>query len=123
MKMLARRPPPTAVRFVALADPLTKGARYVLKVSGVRDLSGVAADIPSHPLFVPLPRPPARPARGRPPADSLRTPADSARGAAGQAPPADTTRRSAPPPVPALPRDTTRVPPPGVRHEPEGATR
>jgi hypothetical protein len=109
MRMLARRPPPTAVRVVGLAAPLTAGSRYVVKVSGVRDLSLVQADVRGQ-LAVPVPRPPARPARGRAPADSLRTPAD-------------TTRRAPPPPTPELPRDTTRVPPPGRPRTPGDAAR
>jgi hypothetical protein len=122
MKMLARRPPPTPVRLIVLEAPLAKGTRYVVKVSGVRDLSLMARDVRGQ-LSVPVPRPPARPARGRTSADSLRTPADSVRGAAGSALPADTARRAAPPPVPTPPRDSTRAPPPAVPRAPGGAAR
>ena len=122
MKMLARRPPPTPVRLLALTAPVAKGTRYILKVTGVQGLSGPAADVRGQ-LSVPLPRQPARPARGRAGADSLRAPTDSARAAAAQTLPADTVRRAAPPPSPTPPRDSTHVPPPVALHEPGGAPR
>jgi len=53
-KMLARRPAPSAVRVVRLAEPLAPGARYVVEVTGVRSLSGVTGDARGQ-ISVPVP--------------------------------------------------------------------
>ena len=79
LKMLARRPSPTAIRLVGLAAPLATGARYAVTVQGVRGLSGPPADARGQ-VSVAVPRP--RPQTERPGArgDTLRTPAaDSTR--------------------------------------------
>jgi hypothetical protein len=111
-KMLARRPSPTAIRLVRLPAPLPTGARYALRVAGVRGLSGPPADARGQ-INVPVPRPTRQPAArpgaprdtlaGR--ADSLRTPADTARTPRAGAdtarvvrPTPDSTRRAPPPP-------------------------
>lgn len=112
MKMLARRPPPSSVRIIVLAEPLAKGTRYVLKIAGVRDLSLVSQDV-RYAVSIPLPRP-AR-VRPRTTADSTRAAADSARAGAPAALPPDSARPATPPP--AAPRDTTRHPPPAAAHE------
>jgi hypothetical protein len=101
MKMLARRPPPTAVRLVRLAAPVAPGSRYVVWVLGARGLSGPRADARGQ-LSIPVPRP-ARGARPGAASDSLRPPADTS---APRRPPPDTTRPAAPA------RDSTRPPPP-----------
>jgi hypothetical protein len=99
MKMLARRPSPSAVRLVRLAAPLATGARYTVTVQGVRGLSGPPADARGQ-ISVAVPRP--RPQTGRPAAqrDTLRTRGDtlSARADTVRTPAPDSTRPALPPP-------------------------
>ncbi len=92
-KMLARRPPPTDVRLIRLAEPLVPETRYVVYVLGARSLSGIARDSRGQ-VRAPKPPapPPARPGARHP--DSLR--ADSSARDSLAAPAA---------------RDTTRTPP------------
>ena len=55
-RMLARRPPPTDVRFVRLAAPLVPDTRYVIHVTGVRSLSGFEnATVPRGQVRAPRP--------------------------------------------------------------------
>jgi len=117
MKMLARRPAPTPVRLVRLASPLVPGSRYIVRVSGVRGLSGPPADVRGQ-ISVPIPKPASRAERSRAAADTLHPPADTsarrpappdtARSPAASArPPAADTAHPAIPPSPA----TSRPPP------------
>jgi hypothetical protein len=108
-RMLARRPPPSDTRVVVMAEPLEPGAHYVVRVFGVKSLTGVAGNR-SASLAVPRPRPPVSPS------------ADTAHQAAraDTAPPAPGARRDTAPPGPradTLPRpaaarpDTAAAPP------------
>jgi hypothetical protein len=103
MKMLARHPPPTAVRLVRLESPLAPGSRYIVWVSGARGLSGPSGDARGQ-ISVPVERAPVRGARNPNAADSLRARADTS---APRPLAPDTTRPGAP-----VPRDSTRPPPP-----------
>ncbi len=60
-RMIARRPPPTDVRFVRLAAPLAADTRYVIYVRGARSLSGNLNDGRSQLRTPRAPRTPARP--------------------------------------------------------------
>ncbi len=135
MKMLVRRPPPSTARLVRLAEPLVPGSRYVVKVLGVRGLSGPPADVRGQ-FPVPVPKPPSRSERTRAAGDTLHPAADTLHPAADttrprppvsdtaasrpaapdttRRPAPDTTRPAVPPPRPALP-DSVRRPAPQPR--------
>jgi len=83
-KMLARRPAPSAIRVVRLAEPLAPGARYVVEVTGVRSLSGVTGDARGQ-ISVPVP-PRRTEARRAAPADSTGAARDTSQ-AGGLRPP------------------------------------
>jgi hypothetical protein len=83
-KMLARRPAPSAVRVVRLAEPLAPGARYMVEVTGVRSLSGVTGDARGQ-ISVPVPSRRTE-ARRAAPADSTGTARDTSQ-AGGLRPP------------------------------------
>ncbi len=92
-RMLRRRPAPSDTRVVELAAPLAPGSRYLVRVTGVRSISGVSGASEST-LPVPKPPPPAPRARtdtshAAPRRDSLPPPA---------APRADSGRPAAAPP-------------------------
>jgi len=100
MKMLARRPSPSAVRLVRLAAPLPTGARYAVTVLGVRGLSGPPADARGQ-ISVAVPRLRAQTGRAGARGDTLRNRGDtlSARADTLRAH-ADSTRPAPPPPPP-----------------------
>ena len=101
MKMLARRPSPSAVRLVRLAAPLATGARYTVIVQGVRGLSGPPADARGQ-ISVAVPRPRAQTGRPAAQRDTLRTRGDtlSARADTVRTPTPDSTRPALPPAPP-----------------------
>lgn len=103
-KMLARRPAPASIRLVRLTEPLIPGSRYLIAVTGVRSLAGVAGDARGQ-ISVPLP-----PRRTPPPG--------GARGDTARAAP-DTSRTGAAPTPPPQPRDTPRTPLPLPGRSPE----
>jgi hypothetical protein len=119
MAMLRRRPAPSDTRIVELTAPLVPGSRYLVRVTGVRSVSGVSGNSQSTlPVPRPQPKPKPKPAAGRAAADTSRAPADTSRATrpdTTRAPaPADTTR-------PAT-RDTTKAPAPADTAAPRKPT-
>lgn len=99
-RMLIRRPAPSDTRVVVLAAPLQPGSRYLVRVAGVRSISGVSGSSGAT-LPVPKPTPPA----ARPRADSTRAPASA------PAPATPDTSRAASPPSPRGGPPRTRAQP------------
>ncbi len=77
MRLLERRPPPSDVRLLRMAEPFAADARYVVVLEGARSLSGITGAPTRIPLSVPRRR--ETPARGRrAPADTTRPAPDTA---------------------------------------------
>lgn len=76
MRLLERRPAPSDIRLLRMAEPLTADARYVIAVDGAQSLSGITG---SALVQLSVPRRRETPARGRrAPADTTRPAADTA---------------------------------------------
>ena len=118
-RMLLRRPPPTDIRFLRLAAPLTPGQRYVVIVDSVRSITGVWGGARGQ-LLAPVPKPPSARDTSRARGDTTRTHVPA--GGAVPRAAADTSRTAAPPDTtrPVAPPDTTRpsAPPDTLRRHP-----